>query len=180
MQLPDRNKSIMHSFCSSLSAKNCVMRPPIFLFGTCPKRKTAPRPVEERKGRFQGRRAFCATPFARGIASLAALPGCLVCEPPGCACRGRRPQRLEDMLSASRGPERAAVCVRNTGERQRHAGSASTSSCFSGDPDSSLRLPSCARGQGEPSPCRLSLECKNRFFPRTGKKRFLIDAAYLL
>ena len=28
------------------------MRPPIFLFGACPKRKIAPRPVEERKGRF--------------------------------------------------------------------------------------------------------------------------------
>ncbi len=26
--------------------------PPIFLFGACPKRKIAPRPVEERKGRF--------------------------------------------------------------------------------------------------------------------------------
>ena len=29
-----------------------ALRPPIFLFSACPKRKTAPRPVEERKGRL--------------------------------------------------------------------------------------------------------------------------------
>ena len=36
-------------------------------------------------------------------------------EPPGRACRGRRPQQLEDMLSASRGSERAACFVRSSG-----------------------------------------------------------------
>ena len=42
------------------------MRPPVLSF-LLEKRKNAPRPVEERKERFQGRRAFCATPFAEWL-----------------------------------------------------------------------------------------------------------------
>ena len=39
--------------------------------------------------------------------------------------------------------------------------------------DLPLDSPFFARGKGDTSPCRLSLESKNRFFPRTGKKWFL-------
>ena len=50
------------SLCSQ--RRTCAMRPPFFLF-VLPKRKNAPRPVEERKGRSQTT-AFCASPSARG------------------------------------------------------------------------------------------------------------------
>ena len=94
-----------------------------------------------------------------------------------CACRGRRARRPETFYTASRDFMWSTIFVRNAIERQRYAWPAATRTCYSGDLRSALRLPLRTWGQGETSPCRLSLECKNRFFPRTGKKWFLKRAA---
>ena len=76
------------------------------------------------------------------------------------------------ILSSSRGLVRGIILVKSTTERQRYAGAAATRTCAGGDPGSALRLPSLGRSPEDPSSGRLSLECKNRFFPRTGKKWF--------
>ena len=62
----------------------CAMRPPVFLF-VLPKRKTAPRPVEERKGRFHA--GFPMTSVEPVPADIRAFPktgcnrgtGCRLC-----------------------------------------------------------------------------------------------------
>ena len=73
------------------------------------------------------------------------------------ACKGRRPRRPGAFYTASRGNVRGTITVSSTIERQRYAGPAATRTCDSGDPGCSLSLPSCMRGQGDTSPCRLSL-----------------------
>ena len=68
--------------------------------------------------------------------------------------------KSHDQRPASRGFMRGTIPVRSTIERQRYAGSAATRSCNSGDLGSALRLPASARGQGDTSPCCLSLASK--------------------
>ena len=66
----------------------------------------------------------------------------------------------------SRVQERGKVPVRRSMERQRTAGFQATPHCYSGDPGFSLGFPFFARSPEDTSSGRLSLECKNRFFPR--------------
>jgi len=73
------------------------------------------------------------------------------------ACTGRRPRRPRAIYTASHGVERGILPIRTAHERQRNAWSAATRTCSSGDPRSALRLPLRTRGQGDTSPCRLSL-----------------------
>ncbi len=162
------------------------MRPPFFLFGACPKRKNVPRPVEERKRRLperetQGRSAGRRRPNV-------GMPGTRGCPLPlwstdrsaqkhHTAARrstvtlaGSASPTIRTYCPASRGSKRASFPVRSTGERQRYAGVSSTCSCFSGDSGSSLGFPFSARGQGDTSPCPLSLKARKPFFPREERK----------
>ena len=160
------------------------MRPPFFLFGSCPKRKNAPRPVEERKRRLsewatqglsEGRR--------RPNVGQPCAPGCplpLWCTDRSAQKHAPAARRPETTHSASRDPERATLCVRSTGERQRYAGQASTRFCFSGDPGFALGLPCWAEESRGNLLWSSFFEGQETFLSAKGKKSFLKYAAYRL
>ena len=70
---------------------------------------------------------------------------------------GRYPRCLKVFSTASRGGGRDTSTVSSIIERQRYARPPAKRTCYSGAPGCSLRLHSRTRGQGDTSPCRLSL-----------------------
>ena len=123
--------------------------------------------------------------FGESVSHVAAVRILAFLVRPGVRCRyavqhessGKHfPAALPNQHPASCGLERAAFCVRSTGERQRYSGSAPKRTCFSSDPGSVLRLPACARGQGETSPCCLSLASKTISFPNRKEMGFALSS----
>ena len=135
----------------------CVMRPPHLLFALPKRRWTAPGPEEKGAKRGQHR--------TKREAVRADIEPCayLVQKP----CRIASPSAaLPGSQTASRGKGRGEIPVRSTMERQRYPGAPPTPHCLSGDPGFSLGFPAFARSPEDTSSGRLSLEYKNRFFPR--------------
>ena len=139
-----------------LQNTTCAMRP--LSFFRLAERKIAPRPVEERKGAKRGQRCAKCEIVRADIEPCASL----VQGP----CRIATPSAvLPGSQTASRGCMRGEGSVRRTIERQRNAGAPPTPHCSSGDPGSSLGLPSFVWSPEDTSSGCLSLEIRRKPLP---------------
>ena len=147
-------------FSSEISCSQlvfCAMRPPSS-FRSCAKRRwSAPGPEEKgaKRGQHRTKREAVRADIER-CAYLVQKP-CRIASPSAA---------LPGSQTASRGKGRGEIPVRSTMERQRYPGAPPTPHCLSGDPGFSLGFPAFARSPEDTSSGRLSLEYKNRFFPR--------------
>ena len=126
-----------------------------------PRREASPlgRPVEERKGAKRGQHRT-KRELSRADIEHAATPvhrPCWIALPSAV---------LPGSQTASRGKGRGEIPVRSTIARQRNAGAPPMPHCSSGDLGFSLGFPTFAWSPEDTSSGRLSLEYKNRFFPR--------------
>ena len=139
--------------CRTLPAQ----RAPLSFFRLA-ERKTAPRPVEERKGAKRGQyRAV------REIVRAAIEPCASLVQGP---CRIAAPSAaLPGSQTPSRVQERGEIPDRSTIERQRYAWFQATPHCASGDPGCSLGFPIFAWSPEDTSSGCLSLKIRRKPLP---------------